>query len=109
MQKFVVITGIRRFVLIEDNSKQAIESVKEHIRASVDKLTSREIGSSLAKALQQGRLNFLVFADDEEQPIAGEYRGEFHTPPRAELILHFERLLKPELLRKARAELATMN
>lgn len=104
-EKYVVLTGIRRFEEIAAGPFEAIDQLKERIRQRANQRKNPEIGMSLVEALAEGRLNFLVLDEKAQTPLAGELAGKEHAVPPIELLLLFREMLLPELIyRASRAE-----
>jgi hypothetical protein len=109
MEKFLVGTGIVIFPVWADDPRQAIEKLKAEIRyreslspfrsgftplalAALDEsepersqLNRLDIGMSLVTALNEGRLNFIVFNGDHTDILAGELQGQYQEPASMEL------------------------
>jgi hypothetical protein len=105
MEKYMVNTGIVIFAIWADSPEAAIEALKAEIRyrgnlepfrahfspaalAALDndeperaQLNRLDIGWSLVEALEEGRLNFLVFNGDRSVLLAGEHQGQYQAPP----------------------------
>ena len=76
--KYLVVTGICCFSVAALTPFQAVEALKEriHKRGQLpEHLTDPEIGMSLVEALHEGRLNFIVMDEEQEQLLGGEYKG----------------------------------
>jgi len=104
MEKFLVSTGIVIFPIWAEGPRQAIDALKQEIRyrmglvpfrshfsrealAALDqsepertRLNQLDIGLSLIEALEEGRLNFLVFDGAHTAILAGELQGEYQQP-----------------------------
>lgn len=97
MQKFLVGTGIVLFHIEATSPWDAIETLKDQIRAREGVRRHPTIGMSLVTALKERRLNFIVFDAGRTTILAGEFNGEFQQPATRELADSLRTLVPPKL------------
>lgn len=78
---YLVGTGLCVFPIDATSPATAIEQLKANIRARKDVKRHPTIGMSLVKALEEGRLNFVVFDNPRTRILAGELNGQFTQEP----------------------------
>ena len=84
--KYQVATGIVIFRDIEaDSPRAALQVLKTMIDQRRHSRYNPDIGMSLVEALDQGRLNFLVFDAARRHLLAGEHNGVYQEPVTREL------------------------
>lgn len=79
-QNFLVGTGIVCFHIQAETPQEAIEQLKHLIDARRHVLRHPTIGMSLVEALDNGRLNFVVFDQQRTKVLAGELNGQYQEP-----------------------------
>lgn len=101
MQKFLVATGAAPPFHIEANDPaHAIEILKGMIRERKNYRRHATIGMSLVHALEEGRLNFIVFDAGRTEVLAGELNGQFQQPATRELATAMQRFVPADLFYK---------
>lgn len=90
---YLVGTGLCVFPIDATSPAAAIEQLKANIRARKGVKRHATIGMSLVTALEEGRLNFVVFDNPRTRILAGELNGQFNQEPD----LDFRRRLRDAL------------
>ncbi len=80
MQHFLVGTGIVCFHIQAETPQEAIEQLKHLIDSRRHVRKHPTISMSLVGALDEGRLNFVVFDATRQKIIAGELNGKYIEP-----------------------------
>lgn len=93
-QNYLVGTGVAPLFHIQASCpREAVETLKEMIRARKQQVRWHPlIGMSLVKALEENRLNFIVFDTGRTEVLAGELNGEYLEPATralADALRHF--------------------
>lgn len=97
MQIFLVGTGIVTFRVEAETPRQAMAKLKDEIRARKHARKHPTIGISLVNALEDNRLNFIVFDEARTEIFAGELRGEYQEPVSKELATDLRHFIPDKL------------
>jgi hypothetical protein len=107
MQNFVVLTGIRRFLISAESPRDAIAQLKALIEARAHARKHPDIGLSLVDALAQGKLAFLVLDEPGQNILEGEFSGTHQDIPDERLVNAFRHMMSPNMLHHSMRELET--